>query len=203
MPQRRTASRQLFAAWDPDLQRHPASAGHTLLSCSSASNAPQHPRAASTAAAAGGRSIREPAHARTFHEYPGATPSHLPADPCRWLVGRSYRVVYRRDPIPGKNDRALVHSLTHVHGAIYIASDKIQPGEQPSKARAHGGCFNDHLIERYTEAMYATVARHFEDMKAFKGRLHFQAHVLGCFPSCAKHQAAIESRGWIRRWACF
>ena len=103
-------------------------------------------------------------------------------------------MVYRRDPIPGKNDRALVHSLTHVHGAIYIASDQVQAGEQPSKARAHGGCADDHTIERYTEAVYATVARHFEDMKAFEGRLHCQALVSVCFTSCAMHQVADHVR---------
>ena len=111
-------------------------------------------------------------------------------------------MVFRRDPIPGKSDRALVHSLTHVHGAIYIASNQVRAGEQPSKARAHGGCAEDHSLERYTEAMHATVARHFEDMKAFEGELHCQAPKSGCFSPFAVHQAAAngESSGCLRRW---
>eukprot|EP00891_Asterochloris_glomerata_P009139 jgi/Astpho2/9139/Aster-07787 len=87
----------------------------------------------------------------------------------KWLVGRSYRVVYRRDPSPSRANHAVMHSLVHVHGAIYIASDRAEPGKQPSEARAHGGCEADHDFERYAEAMYASVARHFEEMQAFRG----------------------------------
>ena len=122
----------------------------------------------------------------------GAFRSDLHIAPCRWLVGRSYRVIYRRDPRPGRANHAVMHSLVHVHGAIHIASDRALPVEQPSGARTHGGCEGDHAFERYAEAMYAAVDRHLEEMAAFRGELHRQALGAGCIriSSRAAHQVA-------------
>ena len=76
----------------------------------------------------------------------------------------------------------MVHSLVHVHGAIYIASNRAEPGKQPSKARAHGGCEADHDFEWYAEAIHAAVARHLDEMEAFRGELHRQALSPECSP---------------------
>ncbi len=84
----------------------------------------------------------------------------------------------------------MMHSLVHVHGAIYIASDRAEPGKQPSEARAHGGCEADHDFERYAEAMYASVARHFKEMQAFRGGLHPPSTWCRMHCSCAVHQVA-------------
>ena len=65
-----------------------------------------------------------------------------------------------------------MHTLVHVHGAIYIASDQAEPEEQPSTARARGGCEADHAFERYTEAIHAAVGRHLQGMRAFRGEVH-------------------------------
>ena len=130
-------------------------------------------------------------------------PSSVLMPAYRWLVGRSYRVVYRQDPSPSRANRAVMHSLVHVHGAIYIASDRAEPGKQPSEARAHGGCEADHDFERYAEAMYAAVDRHLEEMAAFRGEfapsgIWCGLHVALCSPPGGQQ---LEDRGCIRRSA--
>ena len=90
----------------------------------------------------------------------------------------------------------MMHSLVHVHGAIYIASNQAMPEEQPSEARAHGGCEADHAFERYAEAISAAVDRHLDEMEAFRGELHCKRLSAGCSSSCAGH--CIESRGCMR-----
>ena len=72
---------------------------------------------------------------------------------CRWLVGTSYRVVYRRDPVPAmkhKRKLLLLHGLTHVHGEIYINDDRLAPGKQPELNHIHGD-IEDHSLMRYAE----------------------------------------------------
>lgn len=71
---------------------------------------------------------------------------------CRWLVGTSYRVVYRRDPVPAmKHKRKLLPGgLTHVHGEIYINDGRLAPGKQPELNHIHGD-IEDHSLMRYAE----------------------------------------------------
>ncbi len=69
-------------------------------------------------------------------------------------MGLSYRVVYRRDPVPAHKHRRLncllADSLVHVHGEIYIDDEQLTPGKQP-----YGNHFNgdveDHGFMRYAE----------------------------------------------------
>lgn len=70
---------------------------------------------------------------------------------CRWLVGLSYRVVYRRDPIPSHKVRRLNllnDTLTHVHGEIYIDDEQLAPGKQPAHSVRD---VEDHSFMRYAE----------------------------------------------------
>lgn len=73
---------------------------------------------------------------------------------CRWLVGTSYRVVYRRDPVPGMKQKRgrLTGGLTHVHGEIYINDDHITPGKQPHANHVDGD-IDDHSLMRYAEVL--------------------------------------------------
>ena len=87
-----------------------------------------------------------------------------------------------------------MHSLVHVHGAIYIASDRAVPGEQPSGARSHGGCEADHAFERHTEARYAAVDRPLGEMQAVRGELNRRALDAGCTSFYAVHQVANNVR---------
>lgn len=71
---------------------------------------------------------------------------------CRWLVGLSYRVVYRRDPVPSHKHRRLNllnDTLTHVHGEIYIDDEQLRPGKQPAHSLRDA---QDHSLMRYAEA---------------------------------------------------
>ena len=71
---------------------------------------------------------------------------------CRWLVGTSFRVVYRRDPVPAfkHKHRLLQGHLVHVHGEIYIDDAVITPGAQPL-GHLMSGDANDHSLDRYAE----------------------------------------------------
>ena len=55
--------------------------------------------------------------------------THIPllSQPCRWLVGVSYRVIYHKDSIPaGMSVRSAF--LKHVHGAVYSAMGRCRQG---------------------------------------------------------------------------
>lgn len=71
---------------------------------------------------------------------------------CRWLVGISYRVMFRCDPVP----TVAPSVLKHVHGAVFLSgSDTMQPGLQPRSAVAHGD-MGDHTLPGYSGALYGT-----------------------------------------------
>lgn len=68
----------------------------------------------------------------------------------RWLVGISYRVMFRRDPVP----TVAPNVLKHVHGAVYISGANIvQPGLQP-KSEVANGDMGDHTLPGYSGALY-------------------------------------------------
>ena len=72
-------------------------------------------------------------------------------DTCSWLVGLSYRVVYRRDPVPSHKQRKLnplTSSYVHVHGEIYIDDEQVTPGKQPVNFEKDP---QDHNLMRYAE----------------------------------------------------
>ena len=72
---------------------------------------------------------------------------------CRWLVGLSYRVVYRRDPVPRHRSRRLNllnDSLVHVHGEIYIDDEQLTHGKQPAHSMKD---VEDHSFMRYAEVL--------------------------------------------------
>ena len=75
---------------------------------------------------------------------------------CRWLVGLSYRVVYRRDPVPPHRSRRLnllMDPLVHVHGEIYIDDEQLTPGKQPAHSLKD---VEDHSFMRYAEVLLKT-----------------------------------------------
>ena len=67
-------------------------------------------------------------------------------------MGLSYRVVYRRDPIPTYKQRKLIPNLNngfvHVHGEIYIDDEQLKPGKQPTGFDKDP---DDHSLMRYAE----------------------------------------------------
>lgn len=81
----------------------------------------------------------------------------------RWLVGISYRVVFRRDPIPSQSVKPLpAHSRPHhVHGAIYLFEEDYRPGAQP-KAELTQADLEDHHLDHYSGAVAATCKRHYK-----------------------------------------
>ncbi|KAL3130729.1 hypothetical protein ABBQ38_000076 [Trebouxia sp. C0009 RCD-2024] len=90
----------------------------------------------------------------------------------RWLVGLSYRVVYRRDPIPSHKVRRLNllnDTLTHVHGEIYIDDEQLAPGKQPAHSVRD---VEDHSFMRYAEALHKICLAHFERDQAAGGNLY-------------------------------
>lgn len=69
-------------------------------------------------------------------------------------MGLSYRVVYRRDPIPSHKARRLNllnDTLTHVHGEIYIDDEQLAPGKQPPGHSIRD--LEDHSFMRYAEVL--------------------------------------------------
>lgn len=71
----------------------------------------------------------------------------------RWLVGLSYRVVYRRDPVPSHKSRRLNllnDALVPVHGEIYIDDEELTPGKQPGHSVKD---VEDHSFMRYAEVL--------------------------------------------------
>lgn len=74
-------------------------------------------------------------------------------DTCRWLVGTSFRVVYRKDPVPAfKHKSKLLHGhLVHVHGEIFIDDGAVMAASsQPLGHQIHGDA-QDHCLEKYAE----------------------------------------------------
>lgn len=69
-------------------------------------------------------------------------------------MGTSYRVVYRRDPVPAMKQKRsrLTGGLTHVHGEIYINDEQIRPGKQPHANHVDGDV-EDHSLMRYAEVL--------------------------------------------------
>ena len=68
-------------------------------------------------------------------------------------MGLSYRVVYRRDPIPAHKHRRLnplSSSFVQVHGEIYIDDEQLTPGKQPF-GNHFAGDIEDHGFMRYAE----------------------------------------------------
>lgn len=76
---------------------------------------------------------------------------------CRWLVGISYRVTFRRDPIPAQST-AQASVLKHVHGAVYICGDSMRPGCQP-KADLAKADLGDHSAQAYMGALSSNCKR--------------------------------------------
>ena len=76
---------------------------------------------------------------------------------CRWLVGISYRVMFRRDPIPAQST-AQTSVLKHVHGAVYICGDSMRPGCQP-KADLAKADLGDHSAQAYMCALSSNCKR--------------------------------------------
>ena len=79
---------------------------------------------------------------------PGQSSSVL----CRWLVGISYRVMFRRDPIPLQSTVQAKNGLRHVHGAVYICGESMRPGHQP-KASFEKADYADHSAQAYMGAL--------------------------------------------------
>ena len=71
----------------------------------------------------------------------------------RWLVGISYRVMFRRDPVPEALGSA---GLKHVHGAVYVCGDAMRPGCQPKGQIAPLTDMGDHTLPSYSGALFAT-----------------------------------------------
>lgn len=78
---------------------------------------------------------------------------------CRWLVGISYRVTFRRDPVPAQS--AVPNTLKHVHGAIYICGDGMRPGDQPDHnlGKTDKGDIRDHTPSAYLGALTTNCQR--------------------------------------------
>ncbi|KAL0031927.1 hypothetical protein WJX79_006284 [Trebouxia sp. C0005] len=75
----------------------------------------------------------------------------------KWLVGISYRVTFRRDPIPAQST-AQASVLKHVHGAVYICGDSMRPGCQP-KADLAKADLGDHSAQAYMGALSSNCKR--------------------------------------------
>lgn len=93
----------------------------------------------------------------------------MTAPACRWLVSLSYRVVFRRDPIAEDSTKNPFHTLKHVHGAVYISDDSMQPGTQPKGQLARAD-MRDHTAEAYSGALNQTCSR----------SMHRESAVGGC-----------------------
>ena len=76
---------------------------------------------------------------------------------CRWLVGISYRVMFRRDPFPAQS--TVPNTLKHVHGAIYLCGDGMRPGDQPDHIKTDKGDIRDHTPSAYLGALNTNCER--------------------------------------------
>ncbi|KAK9813912.1 hypothetical protein WJX73_004505 [Symbiochloris irregularis] len=74
----------------------------------------------------------------------------------RWLVGLSYRVVYRADPVPynkTKNKNMLgQEELVHVHGEIFCDATSCRPGMMTWPGDLSPD-YEDHSLTRYQQAL--------------------------------------------------
>ena len=83
----------------------------------------------------------------------------------RWLVGISYRVMFRRDPIPAQSTELAKHALKHVHGAVYICGEGVRPGNQP-KASFGQADYADHSAQAYMGALNVNYKRQLDREKS-------------------------------------
>lgn len=64
-------------------------------------------------------------------------------------------MTFRRDPIPSESTQTASYKLKHVHGAIYMSEEAMQPGPQP-QANVKNLSMGDHTPEAYAQALNAT-----------------------------------------------
>ena len=83
----------------------------------------------------------------------------------RWLVGISYRVMFRRDPIPAQSTALAPHALKHVHGGVYICGDAVRPGNQPRESLSKAD-MGDHSAQAYMAAVSSNWKRQCDREKA-------------------------------------
>lgn len=112
----------------------------------------------------------------------------------KWLVGISYRVMFRRDPIPAQST-AQTSVLKHVHGAVYICGDSMRPGCQP-KADLAKADLGDHSAQAYMGALSSNCKRQSDREQASGGvcraKLGAQC-VLRCPIEKRKKRKAVEA----------
>lgn len=100
----------------------------------------------------------------------------------RWLVGLSYRVVYRRDPVPSHKSRRLNllnDALIPVHGEIYIDDVELTPGKQPGHSMKDA---DDHSFMRYAEVLPMSFS-----LTQPSGQVVQSTSASGCMLSCMNH----------------
>ena len=109
---------------------------------------------------------------------------------CRWLVSLSYRVTFRRDPIPSESMQTASHKLKHVPGAIYMSEAAMQPGPQPQE-HVKNLSMGDHTAEAYAQALDATCQKTL-DREQNTGVNKFHPHTFVSVTICAQQCAHLQ-----------
>ena len=77
----------------------------------------------------------------------------------RWMVGLSYRLLYRRDPVPDNKSHAInllgQGLLVHVHGEIYIDDTTCMYDARPEGLQSD---MADHTWDKYSKARFAALS---------------------------------------------
>lgn len=66
--------------------------------------------------------------------------------------------MFRRDPVAEESTKTSPHRLKHVHGAVYISNESMQPGTQP-KTQLGKGDMGDHNPDAYSGALDTTCSK--------------------------------------------
>ncbi|DBA97134.1 TPA: hypothetical protein ACH3X1_014902 [Trebouxia sp. C0004] len=114
----------------------------------------------------------------------------------KWLVGISYRVMFRRDPVP----TALASTgLKHVHGAVYLCGDSMRFGSQSKGQIAPIADLGDHAFTGYSGALYATCKVQSDRERATEGACRAKLDTQSSFGGSSLRSSSLRSEGSLGR----
>ena len=66
--------------------------------------------------------------------------------------------MFQRDPVAEESTKISPHRLKHVHGAVYISNESMQPATQPKTQLAKAD-MGDHKPDAYSGALDTTCSK--------------------------------------------
>ncbi|KAA6428011.1 MAG: alpha beta-hydrolase [Trebouxia sp. A1-2] len=114
----------------------------------------------------------------------------------KWLVGISYRVMFRRDPVP---TALAATGLKHVHGAVYLCGKSMKLGSQSKGQIAPIADLGDHAFTGYSGALYATCKVQSDRERATEGACRAKLDTHSSFSGSSLRSSSLRSEGSLGR----